>query len=325
MRVLVTGGAGFIGSNFVRFVLREHSDWQVTNLDKLTYAGNPENLADVSGDPRYTFVKGDIVDRDLVRQLLASNFDLIVNFAAESHVDRSIRDSSLFIETNVKGTHVLLEEARHAGVSRFLQVSTDEVYGSLGPTGKFVEESPIEPNSPYAASKAAADMLCRVFWHTYGTPVLITRCGNNLGPYQFPEKFIPLAVSNVLEGKPIPIYGDGRHVRDWIYVEDHCRALDLVAREGQPGEVYNIGGDSERANIDIAKKILEVLGKPESLITYVADRPGHDRRYALDTSKIQRTLGWRCRYSFEAALEKTVTWYLENRSWWQKIKRPEYL
>ncbi|MCL0076899.1 dTDP-glucose 4,6-dehydratase, partial [Dehalococcoidia bacterium] len=251
MKILVTGGAGFIGSNFVCYVLREHPDWEVTNLDKLTYAGNLENLGDVEGNPGYHFVKGDITDRELVDKLLGQGFDVVVNFAAESHVDRSILDSSLFIKTNVQGTQVLLEGARQHKVKLFLQVSTDEVYGSLGALGKFTEESPLLPNSPYAASKAAADCLCRAYYHTYGLPVIITRCSNNYGPFQFPEKLIPLAITNALESKEIPVYGDGLNVRDWVHVEDHCRALDVIIQQGKPGETYNIGGNCEKTNLEL--------------------------------------------------------------------------
>ena len=324
MKLLVTGGAGFIGSNFIRYILQEHNDWQVTNLDKLTYAGNLENLSDIANDPRYSFVTGNITDRKLVRWLLAQGFDVVVNCAAESHVDRSIRDSTLFIETNVKGSHVLMDEARHNPIGKLIQISTDEVYGTLGVDDKFTEESPIMPSSPYAASKAAADLLCQVFHHTYGLPIIITRCGNNLGPYQFPEKYIPLAVSNILEGKPIPIYGNGLQVRDWIYVEDHCRALDIIIQKGVVGQVYNIGGTSERTNLEVAKAILDIMGGAADLITFVADRPGHDFRYALDTTKITRELKWCCRYSFAEALEMTVKWYMHHQSWWRKIKKSEY-
>jgi dTDP-glucose 4,6-dehydratase len=323
MKLLVTGGAGFIGSNFIHYVLKEHPDWEVVNLDKLTYAGNLENLKDVEGDPRYRFVKGDIADRKLVDNLLQSGFDAIVNFAAESHVDRSILDASPFIETNIRGTQVLLEGARQHRVGKFLQVSTDEVYGSTE-RGKFTEKSPLSPNSPYAASKAAADLLCLAYWRTYHLPVVITRCSNNLGPFQFPEKLIPLAVTNVLENKPIPVYGDGLNIRDWIYVEDHCRALDIVLEKGKPGEVYNIGADQEKTNLELIQRLLDVMGKPRDLITFVADRPGHDRRYALDISKIAHELGWKPVYPFDKALAMTVDWYIKNEAWWRKIKSGEY-
>lgn len=316
MRFLVTGGAGFIGSNFIHYVLGQHPDWEIVNLDKLTYAGNLANLKDIESAPRYRFVKGDIADRELVDQLLGEGLDVIIHFAAESHVDRSILDPSPFIETNVRGTQVLLEGARRHQVQRFIQVSTDEVYGSLGEEGKFTEESPLAPNSPYAASKAAADYLCRAYYRTYGLPVIITRCSNNYGPYQFPEKLIPLTIINAIEGKPVPLYGDGLNVRDWIFVEDHCRALDMIIQRGRIGEVYNIGGDNERANLDLVRYLLDIMGQPQNLITFVADRPGHDQRYALDTTKIRKELGWEPRYPLEKALRDTLNWYLENRWWW---------
>lgn len=324
MKILVTGGAGFIGSNFVRCVLREHPNWEVANLDKLTYAGNLENLGDVKGNPRYHFIKGDIADRELVDKLLSQGFNVVVNFAAESHVDRSILDSSPFIKTNVEGTQVLLEGARQHGVKLFLQVSTDEVYGSLGAIGKFSEESPLSPSSPYAASKTAADCLCQAYHHTYGLPVIITRSSNNYGPFQFPEKLIPLVISNALENKPIPIYGDGLNIRDWLHVKDHCFALDLVIQQGKPGEIYNIGGNNEKTNLELVHSILDIIGKPHSFITFVADRPGHDRRYALETSKIERELGWRPAIPLEEGLRETVQWYMENESWWRRIKSGEY-
>ncbi len=325
MKILVTGGAGFIGSNFVCYILRQHPDWEVTNLDKLTYAGNLENLTDVEGSPRYQFVKGDIADRELVDKLLKQGFDVVVNFAAESHVDRSIMDSSPFIKTNVQGAQVLLEGARQHGVKLFLQVSTDEVYGSLGMSGKFTEESPLLPNSPYAACKAAADCLCRAYYHTYGLPVIITRCSNNYGPFQFPEKLIPLVITNALEGKEIPIYGDGLNVRDWIHVEDHCRAIDLIIQQGKPGEIYNIGGNCEKTNLELVKRILDIMSKPDSLITFVGDRLGHDQRYALETLKVERELDWRAATSFEEGLSETVQWYIDNESRWRRTKSGEYI
>lgn len=319
-KVLVTGGAGFIGSNFIRHVLGEHPDWEVINLDKLTYAGNLENLKDIESDLRYTFIKGDITDRKLVGELLEQHFNTLVNFAAESHVDRSILDASPFVETNIRGTQVLLEGAKQYGVGLFIQVSTDEVYGSLGARDKFSEQSPISPNSPYAASKAAADLLCQAYHRTYGLPVIITRCSNNYGPFQFPEKLIPLAITNILEGKTVPVYGDGLNIRDWIYVEDHCRAIDLILQQGMPGEVYNIGGNSEKTNLELVQRILDIMGKSNSLITFVADRLGHDRRYALDTAKIKRKLGWGPGIPFEEGLERTVRWYRENEDWWRPLK-----
>jgi len=325
LRLLITGGAGFIGSNFVRYILREHPDWQVVNLDRLTYAGNLENLKDVKNESRYRFILGDIADRELIDKLFSQGFDVVVNFAAESHVDRSILDASPFMRTNVQGPQVLLEGARQHRVKLFLQVSTDEVYGSLGAEGKFNEESPLLPSSPYSASKAAADLLCRAYQRTYGLPVIITRCSNNYGPYQFPEKLIPLTITNALEGKPIPVYGDGLNVRDWIHVEDHCYALDLVIQRGKQGEIYNIGADNERTNLEMVRRILDMVEKPPSLITFVSDRPGHDRRYALDTTKIRRELGWEPRHSFEEALKRTVEWYIENEPWWRRVKSGEYL
>lgn len=323
MKLLVTGGAGFIGSNFIHHILNEHPDCEITNLDKLTYAGNLENLKDIEGNPRYRFVKGDITDRELIGNILRDGCDAIVNFAAESHVDRSILDASPFIETNIKGTQILLEGARQYKVGRFIQVSTDEVYGSTE-KGKFTEKSPLAPNSPYSASKAAADLLCLAYFKTHRVPVTITRCTNNLGPYQFPEKLVPLTITNALENKPVPVYGDGLNVRDWIYVADHCRALDTVLHKGKPGEIYNVGGGNEKTNLELIRKLLELLNKPQSLIQFVADRPAHDRRYALDCSKIARELGWKPAYSFDKALRATVDWYLNNEAWWRSIKSGEY-
>jgi dTDP-glucose 4,6-dehydratase len=323
MKLLVTGGAGFIGSNFIRHIRQEHPDWEITNLDKLTYAGNLENLKDVQDQPGYHFVKGDIADRKLVDELLSQEFDVIVNFAAESHVDRSILDASPFIETNVKGTQVLLEGAKKHGIQRFIQVSTDEVYGSID-RGHFTEESTLSPNSPYSASKTAADLLCRAYFKTHHLPAIITRCTNNFGPYQFPEKLIPLAVTNALEDKPVPVYGDGLNIRDWIFVYDHCRALDAVIQKGRLGEIYNIGSGNEKTNLELIRKLLELLDKPQSLIQFVTDRPAHDRRYALNCAKIATELGWKPAYSFEKALSATVDWYLKNESWWRSIKSGEY-
>jgi len=325
VKVLITGGAGFIGSSFVRYMLREHPNSEVTNLDKLTYAGNLENLGDIQNEPRHRFMKGDIADGGRIDELLREGFEVIVNFAAESHVDRSILDPLPFIETNIKGTHILLEGARRYKVGRFIQVSTDEVYGSLGAEGKFTEDCPLLPNSPYAASKAAADLLCRAYWCTYTLPVIITRCCNNFGPNQFPEKLVPLVITNALEDKEIPIYGDGLNVRDWIYVEEHCRALDLIIRRGKPGETYNIGANNEKTNLELVKYILSTMGKPQSLMRFVADRPGHDRRYALDTAKIERELGWNPTISFEEAIARTIQWYIENEASWRRIKSGEYL
>jgi dTDP-glucose 4,6-dehydratase len=316
--ILVTGGAGFIGSNFVRYFLGHHPADRVVNLDKLTYAGNLDSLAEIAGDERHEFVRGDIADRGLVRRL-AARVDAIVNFAAESHVDRSIAGAEVFVRTNVLGTQVLLEAARAAGVPRFVQVSTDEVYGALGPQGAFTEESPLRPNSPYSASKAGADLLVRAYHHTFGLGAVVTRCSNNYGAYQHPEKLIPSFIIKALAGQPLPVYGDGLAVRDWLHVEDHCRALDLVLDAGRPGEVYNIGGSSERTNLEITTAILTHLGKPPSLIRFVPDRPGHDRRYAVDWGKINRELGWRPERSLEEGLAATVGWYLARRDWWEKL------
>ena len=323
MKMLVTGGAGFIGSNFINHIFNEHPQWEITNLDKLTYAGNLENLKDVQGEPRYQFIQGDIADWELIDGVLSRGFDVIINFAAESHVDRSILDASPFIETNVRGTQVLLESAREHGIERFIQVSTDEVYGSID-KNSFSESSTLSPSSPYAASKAAADLLCLACWKTYRTPVIITRCSNNYGPYQFPEKLIPLAITNTLEGKSIPVYGDGLNIRDWIFVADHCRALDMIVQEGKSGEVYNIAGSAEKTNLEVIYGLLELMDKPRSLIQFVTDRPGHDRRYSLDASKIARELDWKAASSFEEALEATVDWYLRHESWWRRIKTGEY-
>ncbi len=324
-KVLVTGGAGFIGSNFINHILKNGDDYFIVNLDKLTYAGNLENLKAVEGNPNYVFVKGDIVNRELVNFLFEKyEIEYVINFAAESHVDRSILGSEIFYRTNVVGTNVLLEAAKNHGVQKFLQVSTDEVYGSLGETGLFTENTPLSPNSPYSSSKAGADLAALAFYRTYGLPVTITRCSNNYGPYQFPEKLIPLMIINALSGKSLPVYGDGKNVRDWIYVIDHNRAVELALEKGKPGEVYNVGASREMQNIEIVKLILEILGKPESLIKFVADRPGHDRRYAIDSAKIRSELGWEPEYEFEDAIRRTVEWYLENKDWWQRIISGEY-
>jgi dTDP-glucose 4,6-dehydratase len=328
MKILVTGGCGFIGSNFVRYLLKTHPDYSVINVDKLTYAGNLENLSDLSNAPRYHFMRADITDAPQMEELIAKGVNAIVNFAAESHVDRSIEDPQAFMKTNVFGTFVLLEAVRKVFPKqriRFLHISTDEVYGSLGESGAFIEETALAPNSPYSASKAAADMMVRAYCNTYGLAGLVTRCSNNYGPYQFPEKLIPLMISNAVEDKEVPVYGDGLNVRDWIYVEDHCRALDQVLHQGQEGEVYNVGGRSERTNLSVVQTILDHLGKPHSLIRFVKDRPGHDRRYAIDFSKIERDLKWRPQVSFEEGIRLTVDWYLEHRPWWRKIKSGEYM
>lgn len=325
MTILVTGGAGFIGSNFIQYMLHKHAEYRIVNVDKLTYAGNLENLEEVEDDPRYSFHQGDICDRLFIEELLQKHHvDAVVNFAAESHVDRSIQGASEFVRTNIAGTNVLLEIAKERKLKKFVQVSTDEVYGSLGVEGKFTETTSLHPNSPYAASKASADMLALAYYHTFGLPVVITRCSNNYGPYQFPEKLIPLMIANALSDKPLPVYGDGMNVRDWIHVTDHCAAVDSVLHNGTTGQIYNIGGNSERANLDLVKLILRHLAKPESLIMFVKDRPGHDRRYAIDSSKIQNELGWKPQYGFEQGLKETIEWYQKHQSWWKRIVSGEY-
>jgi dTDP-glucose 4,6-dehydratase len=320
-RLLVTGGAGFIGSAFVRNHLRDYGDDVVVVLDKLTYAGNQANLAPVAHDPRYQFVHGDIGDAALVGQLMPS-VDVVVNFAAETHVDRSILDPGAFIETDVRGTWVLLEAARQAGVARFVQVSTDEVYGEV-PTGASREDDPLLPRSPYAASKAGGELMVRAYHVTYGLPTLITRASNNFGPYQYPEKFLPVLITRALDDQPIPLYGDGRQRRDWLHVDDHCAALERVVEQGEPGSAYNVGGGNERENRTLAEQVLALLGKPASLIQPVADRPGHDRRYAVDTTKLQ-ALGWAPGAGFDAALEATVRWYVANEAWWRPLQDAAY-
>ncbi len=330
--VLVTGGAGFIGSNFVHLLAELRPGWRVVNLDALTYAGNLENLTALEGRPSYAFVHGDITREEDVRRALAACTSgvrgqravAIVHFAAESHVDRSIHSGMPFVQTNVVGTQVVLDVAREAGVERFVHVSTDEVYGSLGQTGAFTEESPLAPNSPYSSSKAASDLLVRAAVHTHGFPALITRCSNNYGPYQFPEKLIPLMIANASEDKELPVYGDGMNVRDWLYVRDHCEALLAVLERGTAGEVYNIGGNNEYPNLEIVRAILRHLGKPESLIRFVKDRPGHDRRYAIDAAKIRRELGWEPRYDFAGALPETIAWYRAQRVWLQRVRSGAY-
>ena len=323
--ILVTGGCGFIGSNYVIHALAAHADTTVVNLDALTYAGNPDNLLSCADNPRYRFVKGDIRDEELVNRIFSEwHFDSVVHFAAESHVDRSITGPGIFIDTNIRGTQNLLEAARRAwngdgAGRRFVHVSTDEVYGTLGETGRFTEETPLAPNSPYSASKAGSDLIARAYHHTYDLPVVITRCSNNYGPYQFPEKLIPLMITNALRDIPLPVYGDGLYTRDWLFVEDHCRAIDAVLRSGRPGEVYNIGGNNEKVNLDIVRLILRELSKPDSLIRFVTDRPGHDRRYAIDASKIRRDLGWSPSVTFEAGIRATISWYAGNRGWWEKL------
>jgi dTDP-glucose 4,6-dehydratase len=325
MNVLVTGGCGFIGSNLVKYLRRVRPDWTVVNLDKLTYAGNLENLKELEGDPKHLFVRGDVANRELVEHLMGVHrIDAVMHLAAESHVDRSILGPEAFIQANVLGTQQLLEASRVRGLQRFLMVSTDEVYGSLGPTGYFTETSPLQPSSPYSASKTSSDLLALAWHHTFGLDVVVTRCSNNYGRYQFPEKLIPLMVVNALHDKPLPVYGDGANVRDWLHVEDHCSALLTALEKGRAGQVYNIGGNSERKNIEIVKAILGLLGKPESLIKYVKDRPGHDRRYAIDPTKIRTELGWTPAHTFEQGLQETVRWYVDNAAWWERVMSGAY-
>ena len=323
-KILVTGGCGFIGSNFVLHVIRSRPELEIVNLDKLTYAGNLENLAEIEAEPRHTFVHGDICDEDLVDRIMSEGIDTVVNFAAETHVDRSIKGPAAFIRANVVGTQVLLCAAHAHGVQRFVQVGTDEVYGSLGPTGTFTEDSPLRPNNPYSAGKAGADLLVRSFHKTYGMNTVITRCTNNYGPFQFPEKAVPVFVGNALEDRPIPVYGDGMHVRDWLYVGDHCRAVEMVMDNGRPGEVYNVGGSNELPNLELAKLILKELKKPESLIQFVKDRPGHDRRYALDSFKLRSELGWKPLVPLAEGIPMTVRWYLKHQDWLARVKSGEY-
>lgn len=339
MNILVTGGAGFIGSNFIKLLIEKNEGHKIVNLDLLTYAGNLENLKDVEDNSSYTFIKGDIRDRDVLKDIFSKHdINAVVNFAAESHVDRSIEDPEVFLKTNIMGTQALLDTAKSfwklsddkyerdykAGV-KFLQVSTDEVYGSLGKTGMFTEETNIQPNSPYSASKASSDMLVRAYGETFGLPVNITRCSNNYGPYQFPEKLIPLMIANCLNDKPLPVYGDGMQIRDWLHVKDHCQAIYTVLNKGRLGEVYNIGGNNEKANIEIVNLIISTLGKSNDLIKYVKDRPGHDRRYAIDNSKITAELKWSPEYTFETGIKETIEWYVANKDWWEKIISGEYL
>ena len=318
--ILVTGGAGFIGSNFIRYMLNKYKDYRIIVLDALTYAGNRENLADLEGDPRYFFYAGDIRDEQVVDNLM-SNVDAVVNFAAETHVDRSIHEAGMFIETDIKGTFVLLEAAKKYGIKRFLHISTDEVYGSIE-NGSFKEGDLLEPNSPYSASKAGGDLLVRSYLKTFGVPVLITRSSNNYGPYQYPEKLIPLFITNAIDNQQLPLYGDGKNVRDWIYVDDNCSGIDAVLHKGETGKIYNIGAGNERENIFITHTILEHLHKPKSLIKSVKDRPGHDRRYSIDTNEI-RALGWKPKHNLEDGLKMTIDWYVKNENWWRKIKEKQ--
>jgi dTDP-glucose 4,6-dehydratase len=329
VKILVTGGAGFIGSNFIHYMMEKHPDYRIICLDKLTYAGNLRNLESVLNIENFRFIKGDICDRELVYKVFEEEKpDVVVNFAAESHVDRSIEDPEIFLKTNVIGTQVLMDACRKYGIKRFHQVSTDEVYGDLPldrPDLKFTEKSPLKPSSPYSASKASADLLVMAYHRTYGLPVTISRCSNNYGPYQFPEKLIPLMIINAIHDRPLPVYGDGKNVRDWIHVKDHCEAIDLIIHEGKEGEIYNIGGENERSNIEVVKMILKELSKPESLIKFVKDRPGHDRRYALDITKMKEEFDWSPKISFEEGLRSTIKWYLENRNWWEEIINGEYM
>ncbi len=326
MRLLVTGGAGFIGSNFIHYMLSQYSDVQIINFDALTYAGNLENLASIEKEKRYKFFKGDVTSSADIKSVFKSQaFDAVVHFAAESHVDRSLHlGSDTFILTNILGTQRLLDACREFSIPRFLHVSTDEVYGTLGRDGCFTENTPLQPNNPYAATKAASDFMVRAAMKSHGLNVVITRCSNNFGPYQFPEKLIPLMIANAVEDKPLPVYGDGMQVRDWIYVRDHCRGVDTVLRHGKKGEIYNIGGLHDIPNLEVVRMLLKLLKKPESLIQYVNDRPGHDRRYAMDTTKIKKELGWEPEYAFETALRQTVDWYLANRSWWERVRSGVY-
>ena len=319
MRLLVTGGAGFIGSCFIRHMLSKYTDYKIINLDALTYCGNLENLSDIENNPNYSFVHGNICDKNLVRSLVKES-DCVINFAAESHVDNSIKTPEIFIETNVQGTLNLLQACKELGIERFLQVSTDEVYGSLGKNGYFYETTPLAPNSPYSASKASADLLVRAYFNTYNLPVLNTRCSNNYGPYQYPEKLIPFFISKLLKGEKVPVYGDGLNVRDWLYVYDHCEAIDTVLHKGRVGEIYNIGGHNEKTNLEITHLILEAMGKDESSIEYVTDRLGHDRRYAISNSKISEELGWSPSLTFEEGIKITIDWYLNNQQWIKNIE-----
>ncbi len=328
MKFLVTGGAGFIGSNFVQYMVDNYPDDEIVNLDLLTYAGNLENLKPVEDKPNYRFIRGDITDEPFIMDLFdREHFDVVINFAAESHVDRSIEDPGIFVMTNIMGTRVLMDASRKHGVRRYHQISTDEVYGDLPldrPDLFFTEETPLHTSSPYSSSKASADLFVMAYYRTYGLPVTITRCSNNYGPYHFPEKLIPLTISRALADEEIPVYGEGKNVRDWLYVTDHCRAIDLVVRKGREGEVYNVGGHNEKSNLEVVKTILKALDKPESLIRFVKDRPGHDLRYAIDPTKIETELGWKPEYTFEEGIVKTIDWYLNNREWWEHIISGEY-
>jgi len=324
VKLLITGGAGFIGSNFVLYLIKNYPSYEIINVDALTYAGNLENLRSIEKQPNYTFVKADITERSEMEPLFSAGIDAVVNFAAESHVDRSILQPDVFVRTNILGTQTLLDLTKQYNVNKFVQVSTDEVYGTLGDTGLFTEETPLAPNSPYSASKAGADLLVRAYHETFGLNVNITRCSNNYGPFQFPEKLIPLMIQNAIHDKPLPVYGDGLNVRDWLYVEDHCSAIDLVLHKGVNGEVYNVGGRNERNNLQVVRTILEELGKPESLISYVKDRLGHDRRYAIDADKIRNELGWQPKFNYENGIKETIHWYLNNKEWMEQITSGSY-
>jgi len=324
MRLLVTGGCGFIGSNFIRQILRNGSKHEVVNLDKLTYCGNPENLRGVDEHPQYTFVHGDIAETKTVERVLRRGFDAVVNFAAETHVDRSIHDAAPFLQSNILGVHALLEGARNFSIPLFVQISTDEVYGSAPKGVSFKETDLLAPGSPYSASKCAADHLVHAYANTFGLPAIVLRCTNNYGPYQFPEKFIPLAIANALEDRPIPVYGDGQQERDWLYVADYCAAIELVLKRGKIGEIYNVASGKQRTNLEVLHAILRLLGKSESLIEFVQDRPGHDRRYCIDNAKMQRELGWRPQTNFDAGMEETIAWYLEHRGWVENVRSGAY-
>ena len=318
MKILITGGAGFIGSNFIHYLLDNYDD-QIINIDKLTYAGNLDNLRDISSNNNYEFYQGDILDKKFIKKVFDQSIDYVVNFAAETHVDRSIENSNQFIKTNVEGTQVLLDRALECNIKNFVQISTDEVYGSIN-KGKFNENNKLEPNNPYSASKASADLLLKAYHNTYNLPVNITRSSNNYGPYQYPEKLIPLFITNIMQDKKIPLYGDGENIRDWIYVKDNCKAIDLVMRKGKRGEIYNIGANNEKSNIEITKAILKIMNKSEDIIKYVEDRPGHDYRYALNNKKIRNELGWNPKISFYKGLRKTINWYQNNEKWWKILK-----
>ncbi len=328
MKILVTGGAGFIGSNFVHHMVKKYPEYEIVNLDLLTYAGNLESLRDIENEPNYKFVRGDIADRPFIMQLFEKErFDIVVNFAAESHVDRSITDPGIFVQTNVMGTQVLLDASKAYGVKRYHQVSTDEVYGDLPldrPDLFFTETTPLHTSSPYSSSKASADLFVLAYYRTFGLPVTISRCSNNYGPYHFPEKLIPLMIIRALDDEKLPVYGKGENVRDWLHVEDHCAAIDLIIHNGRVGEVYNVGGHNERTNLEVVKTILKALGKPESLINYVTDRPGHDLRYAIDPTKLETELGWKPQYNFDTGIAQTIEWYLTHKEWWQRIVSGEY-